>query len=92
MHLGYRTSCCKVCPTGLDSKMDNFCWKTTGMRYPTAPRALENFTLNSSETPEGSHFKHSTKNAQYTVLDSWVFTATYHNLKLFSFFIFGIYK
>lgn len=49
-------------------------------------------TLDSNDTPEGSHFKHSTKNAQYTVLESWFFTATYHNLKLFSFFIFGIYK
>lgn len=83
----------KVCPAGLDSKTSNFCWKTTGMRYPTAPCAFENFTLDSNDTPEGSHFKHSTKNAQYTVLESWFFTATYHhNLKLFSFFIFGIYK
>lgn len=62
------------------------------MRYQTAPRAFENFTLDSSDTPEGSHFTHSTKNAQYTVLESCFFTATYHNLKLFSFFIFGIYK
>lgn len=77
---------------GLDSKTSNFCWKTTGMRYPTAPRAFENFTLDASDTPEGSHFKHSTKNTQYTVLENWFFTATYHNLKLFSFFIFGIYK
>lgn len=31
----------KVCPAGLGSKTSNFCWKTTGMRYPTAPRALK---------------------------------------------------
>lgn len=40
----------KVWPTGLASKISNFCWKTTGMRYPTTPRAFENFTLDSSDT------------------------------------------
>lgn len=68
----------KVCPTGLDSKTSTFCWKTTGMRYPTAPCAFENFTLDSNATREGSHFKHSTKNVQYTVPEL-VFTATCHN-------------
>lgn len=41
----------KVCPTALDLNLSNFSWKTTGMRYPTAPRAFENLTLDSSGVP-----------------------------------------